>query len=197
MTIMPPNSSYQADPRLERVVIEREQNRFAARALLALVILNGSAALVLLSILGRAPESSVEPKFGAAMLFFAGGAIGALLSAFLAYINRMVRIEAPERRTLQSILRLLGILAVIGGATAFLTGMTMVNEAASEKSSSHPKGAKEKSAPPKQDNAPTNAPNNDAPSDNTPSNKAPSNKAPSNNAPSNRAPLQNEARAEF
>jgi hypothetical protein len=170
MSPMPPSSRYDADPRLERVAIEQEQNRFAARALLVLVILNGTAALVMLAILARAPESSMDPKVGAAMLFFAGGAIAALLSAFLAYINRAVRIEKPELRTLQSVLRLLGILAVIGSGAAFLTGMNMVSDAASERSSSHPKGPKEKSPAPKQDKAPANA-------------------------PSDRAPLQNEARA--
>ena len=71
---------------------------------------------------GERPILSVEPKLGAAMLFFAGGAIAALLSAFLAYINRTVRIEAPQRRTLQSVLRLFAILAVIGSGAAFLTG---------------------------------------------------------------------------
>ncbi|MGE5260911.1 MAG: hypothetical protein ACM3MH_08545 [Actinomycetota bacterium] len=207
MSTMPPNSSYEADPKLERVYLEREQNRFAARALLVLVILNGTAALVMLAILASAPESSMDPKFGAAMLFFAGGAIAALLSAFLAYINRTVRIEAPERRSLQTILRLLGILAVIGAGAAFLTGMNMVSDAASERSSSHPKGPKEKIAPPKQDSAPpANAPSSDAPSSDAPSSDAPSNgapssdtprnNAPSNNAPSNHAPLDNETRAD-
>ena len=61
MTSMPTNSSYEADPRLERVFVEREQNRLAGRALLVLVILNGIAALVLLSILGRAPNSRWSP----------------------------------------------------------------------------------------------------------------------------------------
>jgi hypothetical protein len=158
MTTMPTNSSYEAEPRLERVFVEREQNRLAGRALLVLVALNGAASLVLLSILGRAPDSSVEPKLAAAMLFFAGGAIAALFSAFVAYINRTIRIEAPERRTLQSSLRLLAILAVIGSGAAFLTGMNMVGAAASEKSSSHPKGPKEKGPPAKQENAPARAP---------------------------------------
>ena len=40
MTSMSTNSSYEADPRLERVFVEREQNRLAGRALLVLVILN-------------------------------------------------------------------------------------------------------------------------------------------------------------
>ncbi len=163
MTKMPTRSSYEADPRFERLAVEREQNRLAARALLVLVVLNGAAALVLLAILGKAPESSVDPKFGAAMLFFASGAIAALFSAFIAYINRTVRLEAPERRALQNVLRVVAILAVIGSGASFITGINMVGDAASEKSSSHPKGPREKAPPAKQENAPANAPSNRAP----------------------------------
>ena len=147
MTRMPPNNASRADPRLDPVFIERERNRFAARALAFLVFLNGAAALVLLSILARAPESTVEPKFASAMLFFSGGAIAALLSSFLAYINRTVTMEAPERASLRRALQIFAIAAVIGSAAAFLTGMNMVAAAASEKSSSHPKGSKEQRAP--------------------------------------------------
>ena len=95
MTRMSPNAANRADPLVDPVFIERERNRFAARALAFLVLLNGAAALVLLSILASAPESTVEPKFASAMLFFSGGAIAALLSSFLAYINRTVTMEAP------------------------------------------------------------------------------------------------------
>ena len=125
----------------------KEFYEFAARALAFLVLLNGAAALVLLSILARAPESSVEPKFAAAMMFFGGGAIAALLSSFLAYINRTVTMEAPERANLRRALQIVAILVVIGSAAAFLTGMNMVGSAASEKSSSHPKGPREQRAP--------------------------------------------------
>ena len=135
------------DPRFDPVFVERERNRFAARALAFLILLNGAAALVLLSILARAPESSVEPKFAAAMLFFSGGAVAALLSSFLAYINRTVTMEAPERANLRRGLQLLAIIVVIGSAAAFMTGMNMVAVAASEKSSSHPKGPREQRAP--------------------------------------------------
>jgi len=147
MTKMPQNAANQVDPRFDPVLVERERNRFAARALALLVVLNGAAALVLLSILARAPESTVEPKFASAMLFFSGGAIAALLSSFLAYINRTVTMEAPERATLRRALQILAIVVVIGNAASFLTGMNMVGSAASEKSSSHPKGPKEQPAP--------------------------------------------------
>jgi zinc transporter ZupT len=147
MTRMPPNNPNRADPRFDPVFVERERNRFAARALAFLVLLNGAAALVLLSILARAPESTVEPKFASAMLFFSGGAIAALLSSFLAYINRTVTMEAPERAILRRALQIFAIAAVVGSSAAFLTGMNMVGAAASQKSSSHPKGSKEQRAP--------------------------------------------------
>lgn len=147
MTRMSPNHAHQIDARLDPVFVERERNRFAARALAFLVLLNGAGALVLLSILGRAPESTVEPKLAAAMLFFSGGAIAALLSSFLAYMNRTVTMEAPERANLRRVLQIFAIIAVIGSAASFLTGMNMVGAAASEKSSSHPKGPKEQRHP--------------------------------------------------
>ena len=101
MTTMPPNDIGRVDPRLDPIFVERERNRFAARALAFLILLNGAASLVMLSILAKAPESTVEPKFATAMLFFGGGAIAALLSSFLAYINRTVAIETPERASLR------------------------------------------------------------------------------------------------
>jgi hypothetical protein len=144
---MPPNNATRVDPRLDPIFVERERNRFAARALAFLVLLKGAAALVMLSILAKAPESTVEPKFATAMLFFGGGAIAALLSSFLAYINRTVAIEAPERASLRRGLLIVAIVSVIGSGVSFMTGINMVATAASEKSSSHPKGPKEQRAP--------------------------------------------------
>jgi outer membrane biosynthesis protein TonB len=152
MPRMPPNAS-RVDPRLDPIFVERERNRFAARALAFLILLNGAAALVMLSILANAPASTVEPKFATAMLFFGGGAIAALLSSFLAYINRTVAMEAPQRASLRQALLILAILAVIGAGVSFMTGINMVATAASERSSTHPKGAKEQPAPKEQPGA--------------------------------------------
>lgn len=152
MTRMPPSAS-RVDPRLDPIFVERERNRFAARALAFLILLNGAAALVMLSILANAPASTVEPKFATAMLFFGGGAIAALLSSFLAYINRTVAMEAPQRASLRQALLILAILAVIGAGASFMTGINMVATAASERSSTHPKGAKEQPAPKEQPGA--------------------------------------------
>jgi hypothetical protein len=69
-------------------------------------------------------------------------------------MNRTVALEAPERANLRRGLQIVAIVVVIGSAAAFLTGMNMVAAAASERSSSHPKGPKEQERP-KGDAAPT------------------------------------------
>ena len=130
---MPQTTPKPADQRFDPIFVERERDRFGARALGFLIALNGVAALVLLSNLGRASESSVDSKIAAAMLFFSGGAVAALLSAFLAYVNRTVTMEAPERASLRRGLQILGIVAVIGSAASFLTGMNMVASAAADR----------------------------------------------------------------
>ncbi len=155
---MPQPAPKPTDQHFDPIFVERERDRFGARALGFLIALNGVAAIVLLSILGRAADSSVDSKVAAAMLFFSGGAIAALFSAFLAYVNRTVTMEAPERASLRRALQIVGILAVIGSAASFLTGMNMVASAASEKSSSHPKGPKEQTRP-KDQSAPAAQPN--------------------------------------
>jgi len=136
-------SSEPTDPQFERMFIERERNRFANRALSYLVLLNGAAALVLLTIMAQAPESSLDRKLAAAMMFFSGGAIAALFSSFLAYVNRTVRMQAPARESLRRALRGLAVAAVVGSGAAFLTGMNMVGAISTEKSSSHPKGSRQ------------------------------------------------------
>src|SRR5262249_32663280 len=114
MGTMPLDAANQPDPRLDRVFIERERNRFAARALSWLVLLNGGAALVLLAILGRAPEGSIDSKIAEALMYFSGGAMAGLLSALIAYINRTVSLDGRERPGLRRILLTLALAAVIG-----------------------------------------------------------------------------------
>jgi hypothetical protein len=132
-----------SDPQFERMFIERERNRFANRALSLLVVLNGAAALILLTIMAQAPESTLDRKLAAAMMFFSGGASAALLSSFLAYVNRTVRMEGIARDGLRRVLRGFAVAAVIGSGAAFLVGMNMVGTISAEKSSSHPKGSRE------------------------------------------------------
>jgi zinc transporter ZupT len=129
------------------------------------VLLNGAAALVLLVILGQAPEGTADRKVAAAMMFFSGGAMAALPSAFLAYINRTVRMESPDQASVRRILRAFAIAAVIGSGAAFLTGMNMVASTSEERSSSHPKGPREGQPPvssPGKSIPPVTAPNEKA-----------------------------------
>lgn len=145
MTPNPLKSGTEQD--LDRSFIERERNRFAGRALSFLILLNGTAALVLLALMVQAPESTVDRKIAAAMIVFSAGAIAALFSSFLAYVNRTIRLESPGRRNLRRALRGLAVAAVIGSGVAFLTGMNMVATAQAERSSSHPKGRRQDKAP--------------------------------------------------
>ncbi len=128
---------------LDRAFIERERNQLAGRALSFLIVLNGAAALVLMTVMAQAPDSTIDRKVAAAMLFFSGGAVAALFSSFLAYVGRTVRLESPSRQPLRRALRGLAIAAVIGSGAAFLIGMNMVATSQAEKSSSHPKGHRE------------------------------------------------------
>lgn len=134
-------------PDLDAAFIERERNRFAGRALSFLVALNGIAALLLLAVVTVEPQATVDRKVTMAMLVFSGGALAALFSSFLAYVNRTVRMESPGRRDLRRVLRMIAILAVVGSGSAFLIGMNMVATTQAEKSSSHPKGRREDKPP--------------------------------------------------
>jgi len=89
-------------------------------------------------------------------MYFSGGAMAGLLSALIAYINRTV----SERPGLRRILLTLALAAVIGSGAAFVTGMYLVGDASAEKTSSHLKGAKEKSPapPPDKSTAPAEKP---------------------------------------
>ena len=142
MTTRVPTGGRETEAKQDRSFLERERNRFAARALSYLILLNGAAALVLLAVCAYAPEATIEPKLAAAMMFFSGGAMAALLSSFLAYVDRTMRIESPGRDSLRRALRFLAIVAVIGSGAAFLTGMNMVGATSAQRSSSHPKGPK-------------------------------------------------------
>ncbi len=144
----PPRSSEPTDPQLERMFVERERNRFAGRALSLLVVLNGAAALVLMTLLAQAPESSVDPKIAVAMLFFSGrrGRGPVQLLPGLCRSHR-AGCSTPAGRRLRGALSGLAIAAVIGSGAAFVMGMNMVARVAVEKTSSHPKGSREDKPP--------------------------------------------------
>jgi hypothetical protein len=118
--------------------MELQQDPIAGRGLLFLVLLNGGAALLMLAAFAFGLQST-EPKLVAAMLVFGSGAMTGLLSTFLAYLNRVIRLEAPGRVQLRDALRIAAMIAVIASGASFLVGLNMVGTATTSRSSTHPK----------------------------------------------------------
>src|SRR6476620_12137532 len=95
----PPNYREEVDiVCIDPLFLERQRNRYASRCVAFLVILNGIAALILLSnFLRLHPQVGNAPKVAAAMVVFGAGAAAALASMFFAYLRRTVMLRAPER----------------------------------------------------------------------------------------------------
>ena len=91
--------------------MDGHQDRIAGRGLGYLILLNGVAAIVMVGAFVYGFQISAEPKLAAAMLVFGVGAVAALLSSFIAYLNRIVRAEMPDKPKLPSALRLVAIAA--------------------------------------------------------------------------------------
>jgi hypothetical protein len=127
------------EPRRNDSYIEGHKDRIAGRGLGYLILLNGVAAIVMVGAFVYGFQTSVEPKLAAAMVVFGVGAIAGLLSSFIAYLNRIVRMEFPDRPRLPSALRLVAIAAVIVSGAAFLSGLSMVGTTSTARSSSQPK----------------------------------------------------------
>lgn len=143
---MPPPHPRELNARIDPTFVEAQRNRYASRNLAYLILLNGAAALVLLTAVARTPESPFQPKLAEAMMVFGSGALSGLLSSFFAYVNRTLSMEAQSRPALRNILLALSVLAALAGGAAFLTGLNMVwNVSAS--SSSHPKSGLQKRVP--------------------------------------------------
>jgi hypothetical protein len=130
---MPSNRRARIDTReelavvsVDRVFIEGERNTYASRGVALIVLLNGIGAMVLLALLAQnLPTPNNVKAFADAMMVFSIGAILGLTSAFIAYINRTIRLEWPEFTTWRRPLRWLAVAAAILGAACFLVGMNM------------------------------------------------------------------------
>ena len=123
----------------EHSYINGRQDQIVGRGLGYLILLNGLAAIVMVGAFVYGFQISAEPKLAAAMVVFGVGAVAGLLSAFIAYLNRIVRAELPEKPKLPSVLRLVAIAAVIVSGAAFLSGLSMVGTTSTARSSSQPK----------------------------------------------------------
>ena len=75
--------------RIDPLFLERQRNRYASRAVAFLVILNGIAALLLLSnFVNLRPLTENAPTVADAMVVFGAGVAAALASMFFAHLRR-------------------------------------------------------------------------------------------------------------
>jgi hypothetical protein len=115
---------------IDPLVLERQTSRYVSRGIAYLIFLNGIAALILLASLSRlAPQVEEARKVVDAMLVFGTGATAALASTFFAYLRRTIRLQAPERVLLRTLLWWLSVVTVVGGTACFLVGLSMAGTA--------------------------------------------------------------------
>src|SRR4029450_2377733 len=111
--------------RVDPFFVERQRNQYANRGVAFIVLLNGAAAIVLLAILAQPlPSTEGLKAIADAMLVFSIGAALGLTSALVAYLNRTLRLDQPDR-TGRRPLRWLAVAAAVAGAACFLVGMNM------------------------------------------------------------------------
>ena len=124
----------------------RERDRYASRALAYVILLNGAAALILVTALAFAPQSASDPRrLTWAMLVFGSGALAGLLSSLLAYIGRTAM--ASSYLIVQDILRVGAIIAAVGSGAAFLTGLNIMALMVPKASSTRPKSKPQDQTP--------------------------------------------------
>jgi hypothetical protein len=113
---------------------------YISRALAFIILLNGVAALILVTALAFVPQSTTDPhRLAWAMMVFGSGAITGLLSSLLAYFGRTVVGEMPSRVIMRDLLRVGAIVAAVGSGAAFLMGLNMVVLTVPESSSTRPR----------------------------------------------------------
>ena len=147
-----PNTIIRQSPRqsstdqLPDVYLVRERDRYASRALAYSILLNGFAALILVTALAFAPQSATDPRrLSWAMLVFGSGALAGLLSSLLAYISRTAMVSS--QLVVQDLLRVGAIIAAIGSGAAFLTALNMVALTVPEHASTRSKSKPQEQTP--------------------------------------------------
>ena len=125
----------------------RGRDRYASRALAYVILLNGVAALILMTALAFAPQSATDPhRLAWAMMVFGFGALAGLLSSLLAYIGRTAPVAS--HLLVQDLLRVGAIIAAVGSGAAFLTALNMMALTVPESSSTRPKSKPQDQTPP-------------------------------------------------
>jgi hypothetical protein len=120
--------------------VERQRNRYAARGVALIILINSIAAIALLVGLPHGAASGQSLKsFADAMMVFGVGATAGLASIFFAYLRRLFRLERPLQDTTP--LRWLAIAAAIAGAVCFVAGLGVARNAVSSEKAAIPPAA--------------------------------------------------------
>jgi hypothetical protein len=130
--------SKEIDVRMNPRFVERQRNRFAARGVALIILINSIAAIALLVGLAHGAAAGQNLKsFADAMMVFGVGAAAGLASVFFAYLRRLLRMERPQQDTTP--LRWLAVAAAIAGAVCFVAGLGVArNAVSSEKTATSP-----------------------------------------------------------
>jgi hypothetical protein len=124
---------------------DRERDRYASRALAYVIILNGAAALIVVTALAFAPQSASDPRrLTWAMLVFGSGALAGLLISTCIHRSNCNGVKQSD---LQDVLRVGAIIAAVGSGAAFLTGLNIMALMAPEASSTRPKSKPQDQTP--------------------------------------------------
>jgi hypothetical protein len=136
------------DLRTNYTFFERQRNRYAARGVALIILINSIAAIALLVGLAHGEASGQNLKsFADAMMVFGVGAAAGLASIFFAYLRRLLRLERPLQDTTP--LRWLAIAAAIAGAVCFVGGLGVArNAVSSEKVATPPAAISPDTTPP-------------------------------------------------
>ena len=115
--------------------VERQRNRYAARGVALIILINSIAAIALLVGLVHGAASGQNLKsFADAMMVFGVGAAAGLASIFFAYLRRLLRLERPLHPWL-------AIAAAIVGAVCFVSGLGVARNAVSSEKAAIPPAA--------------------------------------------------------
>ena len=145
-TLVGQSSPQRPNEHLPDAFPDRERDRYASRALAYVILLNGAAALILVTALAFAPQSASDPRrLTWAMLVFGSGALAGLLSSLLAYIGRTGM--GSSYLIVQDVLRVGAIIAAVGSGAAFLTGLNIMALMVPEASSTRPKSKPQDQTP--------------------------------------------------
>jgi hypothetical protein len=122
------------DVRMNPRFVERQRNRYAARGVALIILMNAIAAIAILIGLAHGAGQNLK-DFADAMMIFGVGAAAGLASMFFAYLRRLLRIENTMP------LPWLAIAAAVLGAVCFVWGLGVARNAVSSEKAATPPAA--------------------------------------------------------